>query len=132
MIDSTRYSAECRFALRVLSFYARLMPADAQGSTDPQLGGSLLYAGEPDDDGRALIVASNIAGAASLCATADEHAQKQAVHDGIVDCLVTSLDEALRIARQITDALEAAHEKGIRITAAGSCAWKGWTWFTVT
>jgi len=97
MIDPTRYSAEYRFALRVLSFYARLIPPDGEVSTDPQLGGSLLYAGEPVEDGRALIVASNIAGAASLCATADEQAQKQAVRDGIVDFLVTSLDEALRI-----------------------------------
>ena len=97
MIDPSRYSAEYRFVLRVLSFYAQLIPPDGEASAGPHLGGSLLYAGELDEDGRALIVASNIAGAASLCATADEYAQKQAVRDGIVDFLVTSLDEAVRI-----------------------------------
>jgi hypothetical protein len=97
MIHYARYLAESRFAQRVLSFYARLIPPDAHVPGEPSLGGKLLYAGEPDEDGRALIAASNIAGAASLCATADAHAQKQAVRDGIVDFLVTSLDEALRI-----------------------------------
>ncbi len=46
---------------------------------------------------RPLLVAANIAGAASLAATADTAAQKQAIHDGVADFLVTSLDEALRI-----------------------------------
>src|SRR5215469_1244948 len=96
MIDQARFSAEYSFALRVLSYYARLIPPHAEAS-DPDLGGSLLFAGDLDEDGRALIVASNIAGAASLCATQDEQAQKQAIRDGIVDFLVTSLDEALRI-----------------------------------
>src|SRR5438067_12822783 len=93
MIDQTRYSAEYKFTLRVLSFYTRLIPPDSEAD----LGGKLLYAGELDDDGRALIAAANIGGAASLCATANAREQKQAVRDGIVDFLVTSLDEALRI-----------------------------------
>src|SRR5947208_3583525 len=97
MIDETRYAAEYRFALRVLSFYTRLNPPDEGASGQTDLGGRLLYAGELDDDGRALIAAANIAGAASLCATANQEAQKQAVRDGIADFLVTSLDEALRI-----------------------------------
>ena len=83
------------FALRVLSAYLRLIPLE--GASEPDLGGSLLYAGELDEDGRALIAASNVAGAASLCATADAPRQKQAMRDGIVDFVVTSLDEALRI-----------------------------------
>jgi hypothetical protein len=66
-------------------------------SPEPSLGGSLLWAGELDGSGRAMVVAGNIAGAATLAATADSNAQKQAVRDGIVDFLVTSLDEALRI-----------------------------------
>ena len=41
--------------------------------------------------------AANIAGAASLSATADVATQKQAIRDGVVDFLVTSLDEAARI-----------------------------------
>ncbi len=57
----------------------------------------MLYAGELDRESRALIVAANIAGAASLAATADSAAQKQAIRDGVADFLVTSLDEALRI-----------------------------------
>jgi urocanate hydratase len=61
------------------------------------LGGKLFYAGELDGEGRALVVAANIAGAASLVATADRAAQKQAIRDGVADCLVNSLDEALRI-----------------------------------
>ena len=64
---------------------------------EPHLGGKLLYAGELDEAGRVLVVAGNIAGAASLAATANMAAQKQAVRDGVVDFLVTSLDEALRI-----------------------------------
>jgi len=66
---------------------------------DPELGlgGRLLYAGELDDDGRALVVAANIAGAATLAATAGPAAQKQALRDGVVDFVVTTLDEALRI-----------------------------------
>jgi hypothetical protein len=64
---------------------------------EPNLGGKLLYAGELDAAGRALLVAGNIAGAASLAATADAAAQKQAIKDGAADFLVTSLSEALRI-----------------------------------
>lgn len=64
---------------------------------DSGLGGRLLYAGELDAEGRALVVAANIAGAASLAATADPAAQNLAIRDGVADFLVTSLDEALRI-----------------------------------
>lgn len=66
---------------------------------DPEagLGGKLFYAGELDGEGRALVVAANIAGAASLVATSDRAAQKQAIRLGVADFLVNSLDEALRI-----------------------------------
>ena len=64
---------------------------------NPSLGGKLLYAGELDGSGRVLVVAGNVAGAASLAATAIQRAQKQAIRDGVVDFLVNSLDEALRI-----------------------------------
>ena len=47
--------------------------------------------------GRALLLAGNIAGAASLAVTADAAAQKQSIRDGVADFLVNSLDEALRI-----------------------------------
>ncbi len=76
--------------------YAKLI---ARGNADAEsgLGGKLFYAGELDAEGRALVVAANISGTATLAASADRAAQKQAVRDGIADFLVTSLDEALRI-----------------------------------
>jgi hypothetical protein len=61
------------------------------------LGGRLLYAGELSASSRSLISAANIAGAASLAASADSLTQRAAIRDGVVDFLVTSLEEALRI-----------------------------------
>jgi len=69
----------------------------APADRDEGLGGQLFYAGELDGQGRMLVAAANIAGAASLAASADRTAQKQAIRDGIADFLVNSLDEALRI-----------------------------------
>ena len=97
MTDDSQDRDENAFALSVLSFYSRLILPESSPEAD--LSGRLLYAGELDEDGRALIVAANIAGAASLCASANRQQQKQAVRDGIVDFLVTSLDEALRIVK---------------------------------
>jgi urocanate hydratase len=88
------------FSLETFKFYCGLTQAshsDRQPDQDPGLGGKLLWAGELDESGRALVVAGNIAGAATLTATADVNAQKRAVREAIVDFLVTSLDEALRI-----------------------------------
>jgi urocanate hydratase len=88
------------FILPVQRHYAGLMLAASNGSdptSEPGLGGTLLYAGELDRQGRALLVAGNIAGAASLAATADAVVQKQAVRDGVADFLVTTLDESVRI-----------------------------------
>lgn len=78
---------------------SRMMAATAgAGSAEEMnLGGRLLYAGELDDRGRALLVAGNVAGCASLAATADAAGQKQSIRDGVADFLVSSLDEALRI-----------------------------------
>jgi hypothetical protein len=95
-------SATAFFAQEAYDYYAALYDAAEKArasddSTSEPLGGMLLYVGELDQAGRALVAAGNVAGAASLCATADPVAQKQAIHDGIVDFLVTSLDEALRI-----------------------------------
>ncbi|MGA3264428.1 MAG: hypothetical protein ABSC47_10345 [Terracidiphilus sp.] len=100
MAPDPNQTAAFDLALQVERYYAALMQAVAAGSNpraQPDLGGKLLYAGELDAEGRALIVAANIAGAASLGATADEASRKQALRDGVVDFLVTSLDEALRI-----------------------------------
>ena len=84
------------FTLQVECFYAALI-SFAPLPQEPSLGGQLLYSGHLDPEARAILVAANIAGAASLAATADTAAQKQALRSGIVDFLVNSLDEALRI-----------------------------------
>lgn len=86
------------FVLNVEHLYATLVKrAVPLSGEEPTLGGKLLYIGELDQRTRALVLAGNIAGAANLTATADVATQKQAIRDGVVDFLVTSLDEALRI-----------------------------------
>jgi hypothetical protein len=84
------------FIAQVERAYSGLIETAGAGA-EAGLGGQLLYAGTLDEEGRALVAAANIAGAATLAATADRDAQKQAVRDGIADFLVNSLDEALRI-----------------------------------
>lgn len=78
----------------VYRLYAGLF---AEMDAETGLGGKLLYAGELDEDGCRLVRAANIAGAASLSATADAAAQRMAIREGVIDFLVTTLDEALRI-----------------------------------
>jgi hypothetical protein len=98
-LDSAQSSA-IPFLLETFGFYISLIPFANSASDShqgPSLGGKLIYAGELDGHGRAVVVAGNIAGAATLAATADLVAQKQAIRDGVADFLVTSLDEALRI-----------------------------------
>lgn len=93
-------SPDLAFALKVEGAYLGLIQAVIAGPgshQEPSLGGKLLYAAELAEDGRALAVAGNVAGVATLAASADPAAQKQAVRDGVVDFLVNSLDEALRI-----------------------------------
>jgi hypothetical protein len=86
------------FTLEVERLYAGLLRlASTPSDGEPSLGGKLLYAGELNSQGRALMVAGNISGVASLAATADHSAQKLAIRDGVADFLVNSLDEALRI-----------------------------------
>jgi len=100
---STSRSLAIEFSLQVERFHASLMRHAA--SAEVGLGGRLLYIGDhgagpdrkPNQDGRVLIVAANIAGAASLVATADPVTRKQFIHEGVADFLVTSLDETLRI-----------------------------------
>jgi len=91
--------ANSGFALQVERNYTQLIASaksDA-ASGDLLLGGKLLFAGELNNQSRALIVAANIAGAASLAASRDSAAQRKAIHEGIIDFSVNSLDEALRI-----------------------------------
>jgi len=84
------------FIAQVEETYASLIHfASARGLEN--LGGVLLFAGEFPEPGRVLAVAGNIAGAATLTASADPAALRQAMRQGVIDFLVTSLDEALRI-----------------------------------
>jgi len=76
--------------------YASLMQC-ASACGQPTLGGQLFYVGELDDAGRGFAVAANIAGAATLSASAQPAAQRQAQREGAIDFLVNSLEEALRI-----------------------------------
>ena len=69
----------------------------APASEELSLGGQLFYVGELDDSGRAFTVAANIAEAATLAVSAQTAALRQAQHEGVIDFLVNSLDEALRI-----------------------------------
>ena len=78
---------------RLYAALAVTLPLDAEHG----LGGKLLYAGELGGDGRQLLFAANIAGAASLAASSDPAVRRQAIRDGVIDFLVTSLEEALRI-----------------------------------
>jgi len=74
--------------------YLALVPKlDAEAG----LGGKLIYSGELNPEGFRLVRAANIAGAASLSASADPEQQKRAIREGVIDFLVTSVDEALRI-----------------------------------
>ncbi len=81
---------------RVYVNYAALMSL-APTNQREHLGGTLFYAGELDAHGSVLTIAGNIAGAATLTATADQAASRQAMREGAVDFVVTTLDEALRI-----------------------------------
>jgi len=99
MQTDPHHAAAFDFSGQVIRLYAALIsgaPAAPQ-QTEPSLGGKLLYAAELEPKGHALVIAANIAGAATLAATSDPAAQKQAIRDGVIDFLVTSLDEALRI-----------------------------------
>ena len=86
-------SAAFEFLLAVERLYASLIAA----APDSGLGGKLLYIGVLGEEGRPLAAAANIAGAASLAVIPGTAAGKQAMREGIVDFLVSDLDEALRI-----------------------------------
>lgn len=95
-VDSTgAHSDNADLQRTVYGLYSALVAAPP---FDPEagLGGRLLFAGDLGF-ARPLLYAANIAGAASIAASSDPVAQRQAMRDGVVDFLVTSLDEALRI-----------------------------------
>jgi hypothetical protein len=84
------------FIVRVHQVYASLMGC-APVSEELDLGGQLLYVGELDEASRAFAVAANIAGAATLAASALPAALRHSQREGSIDFVVNSLDEALRI-----------------------------------
>jgi urocanate hydratase len=91
-----------RLQLEACGLYCVLLRDAASGNggdekKEPTLGGNLLYAGELDLHGRAMVIAGNVSGCATLATTADLTAQKLVIRDGIVDFVVTTLDEAQRI-----------------------------------
>ncbi|WP_263352783.1 hypothetical protein [Acidicapsa acidisoli] len=95
----TSEQSKVKEVFRLYAILAFAFPLEAQSG----MGGKLLYAGQLGNQigdhstGRNLLYAANIAGAASLGASADPAALRQAMRDGVIDFLVTSLDEALRI-----------------------------------
>ena len=101
MTKDLDFAAAHNFILQTYNYYGSLMqgaPAiDPRSPESRSPGGQLFWVGELDEAGRAMTVAGNVAGTASLAATSEVNAQRQAVRDGIVDFLVNSLDEALRI-----------------------------------
>jgi enoyl-CoA hydratase/carnithine racemase len=80
---------------RIHAQYAALVAEDFDAERG--LGGRLLWTGMLDETQSRLLRASAIAGAAALAATAEAARGKQALREGVVDFLVTTLDEALRI-----------------------------------
>jgi len=81
---------------RIYRTYLALVASSAlNGETG--LGGKLLFAGGLHSLSRDLLFAANVAGAASLAASADPLEQRMAVREGVVDFVVNSLGEALRI-----------------------------------
>ncbi len=85
---------------QVYQAYTSLLQTATSLSSPPAegpLGGQLLYVAEVDSTASSLIRAANIAGAAILVASSSDLALRLAQRDGVIDFLVNSLDEALRI-----------------------------------
>ena len=94
MSSSQPEAGSSTIALQLESVYRFYTGLALFMNPEAALGGKLLYAGEP---GEPLLRAANIAGAASLAASADPALLRRAMHEGAVDFVVSSLDEALRI-----------------------------------
>jgi hypothetical protein len=82
---------------RVCMHYGALCAPAQTHNGAGALGGQLLLVDGLAAEGDALLVAANIAGAASLVLEREPAAVRYAVRNGIVDFAVTTLDEALRI-----------------------------------
>lgn len=86
------------FAAQSYDAYRRILAAESEKfKTETGLGGLLFFAGSLAEQVRPFLVAANIAGVASLVVAENAERGKEALRDGVVDFLVSSLDEALRI-----------------------------------
>ncbi|MGA8087899.1 MAG: hypothetical protein WCA10_11360 [Terracidiphilus sp.] len=88
--DSLQFEAFCLYRALMRD---RAFDEDAE----PNLGGRLLYVGELNAHSRAMVIAGNVAGCATLAVADDPMVHKLAMRDGVVDFVVRSLDESLRI-----------------------------------
>jgi hypothetical protein len=79
------------------AYHAFLAASPEKFNSETGLGGQLFFAGRLNEAARTQLVAANISGAASLAVAEDAESGKAALRDGVVDFLVSSLDEALRI-----------------------------------
>jgi hypothetical protein len=82
---------------RVREHYALLCATAASRFASRSLAGRLLLIDGLAEEGDALLIAANIAGAASLVLEMQMEAIRHCVRNGIVDFAVTTLAEALRI-----------------------------------
>ncbi len=92
---------QCEWMEAVYCVYERFCRSFALEG-EQGLGGRLIFAGElraqrEDAASDALVAAANIASAATLAAAPDAVAQRRVMRDALVDFVVNSLDEALRI-----------------------------------
>ncbi len=84
-------------ALHIAQVYGAYASLIQSVPDQEHLGGQLLYTGDLNPAASHLIRAANIAGAASLAASSSADELRRALHQGAIDFLVNSLDEALRI-----------------------------------
>lgn len=87
-----------RAVYRAYELLCRSFPLDQERG----LGGFLLFAGELPEQREqstadAMVVAANIAGVATLVAAPEAAVQRRAMRDALVDFVVHSMEEALRI-----------------------------------
>ena len=96
---------KCSWVEEVYRAYSQLTSTFAL-DREQGMGGALVYAGQlsadrgpssADAPADAWIAAANIAGAATLAAAPTPEAQRRAMRDALVDFVVNSMEEALRI-----------------------------------
>ena len=99
--QSTNRQEKCSWVEEVYRAYFQLSSAFVL-DREQAMGGSLVYAGQLAADREqsaadAWIAAANVAGAATLAAAPTPESQRRAMRDALVDFVVNSMEEALRI-----------------------------------